>query len=553
MTKTFDPAILAQHTAILGKTGSGKTSTAKLAIEQVTTEGARVCILDTVKSDWWGITSSANGKKAGLPFTILGGPRGHVPLRSSAGKTIGQLVATGKLPLSIVDMADFEPGGIQRFFSDFAQALMKNMRGILYLVIEEAHEVAPKERAGFGAENMAIHYAKKIATAGRSRGIRMIVATQRVQSLHNAVLGSCETLIAHRFTTPADQKPIVDWLKANTDKENTEAVAKSLSSLPTGTGWICSGELQLFKKVSFPRIATYDNSRTPDSNDPQNDVTTAAVDRDELANMLQISADEASANDPKALKAKIAELERQLRTKATPSADPAQTEAARNAARAEGYSAGTAAMAKLISSIQSAHAELSKALAIDITKARALPIPLPPPPLRPAVATSRMPVINLPTPSGNSIGKAERLILTALAQYPDGRTKNQVAILSGYAVNGGGFNNALSSARSSGRIRTAGDRLQITEQGMADLGPFDPLPHGDALLQHWMGQLGKAEKAALSALTEVYPEYLSKDKVAERAGYEPTGGGFNNALSRLRSLELIEGRGDLKASDALFS
>jgi len=78
------------------------------------------------------------------------------------------------------------------------------------------------------------------------------------------------------------------------------------------------------------------------------------------------------------------------------------------------------------------------------------------------------------------------------------------------------------------------------------------LPHGDALLQHWRGQLGKAERASLDALAEVFPAALAKDEVAARAGYEPSGGGFNNALSRLRSLELIEGRGELRASEALF-
>mgnify|MGYP001586938043 CR=1 FL=1 len=113
------------------------------------------CVLDAIKSDWWGITSSANGERPGLPFKILGGPRGHVPLHSSAGKVIGQLVGSGKLPLSIIDMADFEPGGMQRFFVDFAQSLWKSVRGVVYLVIEEAHEMAPKERAGFGAESMA--------------------------------------------------------------------------------------------------------------------------------------------------------------------------------------------------------------------------------------------------------------------------------------------------------------------------------------------------------------------------------------------------------------
>jgi hypothetical protein len=36
------------------------------------------------------------------------------------------------------------------------------------------------------------------------------------------------------------------------------------------------------------------------------------------------------------------------------------------------------------------------------------------------------------------------------------------------------------------------------------------------------------------------------------AGYEANGGGFNNALSRLRTLELIGGRGELRASDDLM-
>jgi len=49
----------------------------------------------------------------------------------------------------------------------------KRMRGVVYLVLEEAHEFAPKERTGIGAESMAIHYAKQLATAGRSKGIRI--------------------------------------------------------------------------------------------------------------------------------------------------------------------------------------------------------------------------------------------------------------------------------------------------------------------------------------------------------------------------------------------
>jgi uncharacterized protein len=50
----------------------------------------------------------------------------------------------------------------------------------------------------------------------------------------------------------------------------------------------------------------------------------------------------------------------------------------------------------------------------------------------------------------------------------------------------------------------------------------------------------------------VYPAALAKEEVAAKAGYEASGGGFNNALGRLRTLQLVRGRGELKASDNLF-
>jgi hypothetical protein len=282
MTHPIPAAVLKNHTAVLGKTGSGKTSTAKLIVEQAVAEGARVCVLDPVKSDWWGLTSSADGRRPGLPFQILGGPHGHVPLHDGAGAAIGELVATGALPLSIIDMADFKAGGPNRFFNAFADTLMRKMKGVLYLVIEEAHEFAPKERSGVGDENMAVYYAKKLATAGRSKGIRLIVCSQAVQQLHNRVLGSCETLIVHRFTAPADQEPVLKWLKGNVDdKAEQQRIASSLKRLADGQGWICNSSAALELR-QFPRIHTFDNSKSPDSNDDVAAVVTAKVDVDKL-------------------------------------------------------------------------------------------------------------------------------------------------------------------------------------------------------------------------------------------------------------------------------
>lgn len=306
------PDALSNHTGVVGKTRSGKTSTAKLIVEQVAAAGARVCILDPLKSDWWGLTSSADGKRPGLPFQILGGPRGHLALPATAGGAIGSLVGRGELPLSILDMADFEPGEHARFFIDFARSLFKEARGVVYLVIEEAHVFAPKERGGEGPETMALHWAKRLGTGAGSKGIRLIVCTQRTQELHNAVLGSCESLIVHRLTLPADKRPVVEWFKGNTDKATAQMIDDSLSSLKTGEAWECLGESKILTRRQYPRIATFDNSKTPTSDAGEVAVTTAAIDVARLEAVLGEAVEVVKASDPKLLRKRVAELEAEL-------------------------------------------------------------------------------------------------------------------------------------------------------------------------------------------------------------------------------------------------
>jgi hypothetical protein len=70
------------------------------------------------------------------------------------------------------------------------------------------------------------------------------------------------------------------------------------------------------------------------------------------------------------------------------------------------------------------------------------------------------------------MGRSNSLLenATALAQYPQGRSKVQVAVLSGYAATGGGFNNYLGALRSRGLMKGDGDSLRITETGIRELG-----------------------------------------------------------------------------------
>jgi len=582
MTYQIPESITKRHTAIVGMTGSGKSSTERLIVELVVAQGARVCVLDTVKSDWWGITSSRNGKAAGLPFKILGGPRGHVNIGEKDGKIIGQLVGSGKLPLSIIDMADFGPGGLQRFFADFAASMWKNTKGVVYLVIEEAHEVAPKERAGFGAENIAIHWAKKLATGSRTKGIRLVVATQRVQSLHNAVLSSCETIITHRIGFKDDQDPVIKWMKSKIGKENAALVERDIANLQDGEGFIAAGvPVKMFERVKFPMFKTFDNTKTPENDDDLTKIATAPVDVGELKAIIGEAVEKEKADDPRALRAallakdrRIAELERTAGTakSAPPAADPAALETAekRGFERAK-KEAATAARDLIIAAaadiekmvqpfaetttkavhdfrvaaadrlkdlVRTKQAELATAWAPsvvgralrgeDVGVGRAKP-PEAPRPAPPARDMSKV-VYDVDLPAA-----AREMLVVLDTNPPVKRSWSQVASLSGRKARGGSFNKAKTALQASGLIVEANGLIQIREPSASAVD--GNLPPAE-LVEMWASRLSGGAPKVLRYLFEIGGRANQLD-VASALNIQPKGGSWNKAWKELRDNDIV--------------
>ncbi len=96
--------------------------------------------------------------------------------------------------------------------------------------------------------------------------------------------------------------------------------------------------------------------------------------------------------------------------------------------------------------------------------------------------------------------------------------------------------------------------LRITSAGLTALGDFEPLPTGPDLLAYWLRQLGGSGAARmLRALADVYPRALSRDALGTAASLSDRSGTFDTYLSRLRGLELVLGRGELRASEELFT
>lgn len=174
---------------------------------------------------------------------------------------------------------------------------------------------------------------------------------------------------------------------------------------------------------------------------------------------------------------------------------------------------------------------------------------------KPSPATSTPASVTSGPPTDNStllhLGKAEREILTVLAQH-GARTTTQVALLTRRSHKSGGFRNSLSKLRTAGLIEGRGE-VAITAPGKDALGPWEPLPQGAELIGWWGTQLGKAERLILDYLA-VHPHRdVPIDEIASATGYSSTSGGFRNSLSRLRTLQLVTGRGVLRISSQLVA
>jgi hypothetical protein len=558
---------LENHIAVLAKTGAGKSYLAQGLAEGILSRKERLCIVDPT-GRYWGLRSNAAGKRGGFPIVVFGGQHADVPLNAGHGATIAEIVGTTNTPC-ILDTRQLSVGERTRFFTAFAETLLRVNKGDLHLIIDEAHLFAPKGKVLSVQAGELVAATNNLVSLGRGVGLRIMFITQRPAKLHNDTLTQAETLIALRCIHPADRAAVTDWIKDCADPEQGREVISSLPTLPTGTGWIWApgiGPRGMLKKVQFPTITTFDSGKPAASDGPA--PTLATIDLPAIMSRLGKVADEAKANDPKVLRTRIAELEAKI------AAAPAGSSVEQiQKWRADGFKIGWEAAkkedAQHLESIGHNASHLAGVLRgskvqdpIGEYLGPATDFGRPPLTAKPErrqspeksatqhqinKATSAETRVRAHSSTG-ALPKAERLILAALAQLGREARRNQVALMAGYRAEGGGFKNAISALRVAGLIEGSADALRITNAGLASLGPYEPLPPpGPDLIRHWISREGKAERAILAVmLTHAANGPMSRIAVADEAGYDANGGGFKNAVSRLRVLGIIEGSSELQ-------
>ncbi len=306
---------LDERVAIVGTSGSGKTYAAKGLVERLMDRGGRVCVVDPL-GVWWGLRAGADSTAAsGYPVVVFGGRHADVALDEGMGAALGHLVGTHPLAC-VVDVSELGSSAARRMFmTAFAEALYEANTEPLHLVLDEADLWAP-QRAQPGGQAL-LGRIEEIVRRGRVRGFVPWLITQRPAVLHKDVLSQADILISMKLTASQDRDAVGGWIEGQADRAEGKRILGALPRLGQGEGYVWAPSDGVLARVSFPRIHSFDSSRTP-----QRDArvaaprTLAAVDLSAitaaLAEMEAFPADGRDDTAPGGRK-QVSELERQLR------------------------------------------------------------------------------------------------------------------------------------------------------------------------------------------------------------------------------------------------
>lgn len=588
-----------EHSAIIGKTGAGKTYTAKGFAEDLLAEGARFAVIDPT-GVWWGLKSSADGESEGFPVVVFGGDHGDVELDENDGEAVAAIIATTATPC-VIDVSGFPSrAATNRFMTDLAEHLFRLNREALHLFVDEADAFMPQKPQD--GEQLMLNRWDTIARRGRSRGFRLTLISQRPAVLNKNALSQVGTLIALKLTSPQDRKALGDWIEGNADRTAGKTVVDSLPTLARGEGWVWSPGHDVLERVQFNTIETWDSSRTPGKGEIYREAKTLA--RADIADILA--------------KMSTAHAQRPGSVRTAPDAETLK--AARDGGHVEGFDKGKAAgieegsrlaseayaevIARLSDKIRAAHAVLARAVpylqatteTLDFhmgTMWRDIPevgLPRggaptdiwkrPPPDLdgletaapmpKPSSAASdettlkdiygaggiieRLDAIeplehvpapetpHKPVPGFPALAPGEHRMAMALAsRYPASLSRSQWGLLAKMAHKGGAFQKGLRILREAGFYSESMQRADATSTCLAyaekarEGGPAQDWPSDFVM---WCAHLPTSACKVLEGIRDLGGS-ATRSALAQAAGFAVGGGAFAAALKILHDNELL--------------
>lgn len=325
--RTLPVEILQDSTTIFGRKRSGKSNNAVVLVEEALDLHSQVVVLDP-KGDWWGITSSFDGKSEGYPVVVIGGNHATIELdlRSpGAGITIANWILDTGYSV-IIDLSLLKDPERERFCAPFLETIRRRKSekpGQIILVVDEADELAPED------QRERIHVIDTYRTLvwmvkrGGFAGVATICITQRPASISKNITTQSETIVVLHVSGSQDVDAVSDALKHHvpgaTKKERTAALEdllREIVQLDKGATIVVSASPKLkgqIHRIPFRRRRTFDSGATPEfGKQARAPRVVAMVAIERLSAAMEKAVAEAKANDPREKDKVIATLRREL-------------------------------------------------------------------------------------------------------------------------------------------------------------------------------------------------------------------------------------------------
>lgn len=205
--------------ALLGITGSGKTNTAAVIIEELERQGLPMTIVD-IEGEYWGLKQS-------FDFLIAGRSE-HAELEVTLDNASALAQTSVSRGLSVIlDLSDYTQEETYEFLVSYFSTLWETASKVkrpYMLVLEEAHEFVPQ-----GQSTPLKQILTRIALRGRKRGLGTILMSQRSAKVEKDVLTQASLLFLHKVVHPTDMRVYNDLIPLP-----TKEVEQLVGNLTTG-------------------------------------------------------------------------------------------------------------------------------------------------------------------------------------------------------------------------------------------------------------------------------------------------------------------------------
>lgn len=555
-----------QTFAYMGKKGSGKTYAATSTAEKMHDEHAQIVTVDPV-GVWYGLRLAADGKSPGISIPVFGGLHGDIPLEPTGGKIIADLIVDRGIS-AVIDVSQFEYDSDKaRFAGDFAARLFfrkKSSPSAIHVFLEECQEFVPQQPSK-GEEHM-LHAFNRMVRLGRNFGIGVSLISQRPQDVNKKALNQAECVFAFQLSGTHERKAVRDWIS---EKDMDVNLVDELPKLKTGHAYIWSPSwLDVSEKILFAKKRTFDTSATPEVGKRAARRDLAPIELEQLRADMAATIERVEAEDPRALKRKVAQLEKEVTTlKAQPRErieTPAFTETEKKLLTRAVKALETCAEAASEKGVDIVNTltALSERLQVTRRMSARHAVEEKERQVAPSKAERRQESLaargdpNDETEPGASIDAYQPAILGALARfYALGNhmvSKRHAAALAGKSPRSSAFKAALAKLRAARLVQYgAGETIGITALGLKHVDePETPVTSQELIDAYKRHVLSDYEAVLLD--TMLRGREMSREELSEASGKSMASSAFKEALASMRQLGIVEYVGkNVKVSDTL--